>query len=211
MARKPLDRPQAAKGQRADTGRNELIRVGGPVNTIATIFAVDAETVRRAVSKNRIPCIVNADGHELYSIRDCAPFLVDISQVVDVEAILRSTSLKKLPPELTKNYWDAYNARKKALEDDKRLWRTEAVMEVFLETFKVLRQSVNQFTDTISDRTEMTEKQRVLTVEMCDGLLASMREKLIEQFELYSPNNEERYSESDDNDKKEKAEPDEFD
>lgn len=209
MARKTSDRPQAAKGQRADTGRNELIRIGGPVNTIATIFAVDAETVRRAVSKNRIPCVVNADGHELYSIRDCAPFLVDISKVVDVEAILKSTSLKKLPPELTKNYWDAYNARKKALEDDQRLWRTEAVMEVFLDAFKVIRQSVNQFVDTISDRTETTEKQRKMIVEMCDGLMASMREKLIGHFELYAPNNPERYNEDDG--KNEGAEPDEFD
>lgn len=209
MGRPALNRPQMAKGQRADTARNELIRVGGTVSTIATIFAVDAETVRRAVSKNRIPCIVNADGHELYSIRDCAPFLVDISKVVDIETILKSTSLKKLPPELTKNYWDAYNARKKALEDDNRLWRTEAVMEVFLDTFKVIRQSVNQFVDTISDRTETTEKQRKLIVEMCDGLMASSREKLIGHFELYAPNNAERYRE--DEDKNEKVEPDEFD
>lgn len=209
MGRPALNRPQKAKGQRADTARNELIRIGGTVSTIGTIFAVDAETVRRAVSKNRIPCIVNAEGHELYSIRDCAPFLVDISKVVDVEAILKNTSLKKLPPELTKNYWDAYNARKKALEDDNRLWRTEAVMEVFLDAFKVIRQSVNQFVDTISDRTETTEKQRKMIVEMCDGLMASTREKLIGHFELYAPNHPERYQE--DEDKNEKAETDEFD
>jgi hypothetical protein len=185
-------------GQRADTARNELIRIGGTINAVADIFSVDAATVRRAITKHRIPCIVNEDGHELYSIRDCAPFLVDLSQAVDIEAVLKSTSLKKLPPELTKNYWDAYNARKKALEDDKRLWRTEAVMEVFLDAFRVIRQSINQFVDTISDRTEVTEAQRVLIAEMCDGLLASTREKLIQHFELYSPNNEERYQSGDD-------------
>lgn len=184
-----------AKGSKGDVGRNELIRVGAPATTLANIFACDAETVKRAIAKNRIPAVVNEYGQELYAIRDVAPFLVDLTGSLDIEQILKNTSLKKLPPELSKNFWDAYNARKKALEDDKRLWRTEAVMEVFLDVFKTLRQSVNQFVDTIDNRTEVTEQQRRYITEMCDGLMASMRQKLIEQFELYEPLEPERYTE----------------
>lgn len=198
MAAKGTANGSAAKGSKGDVGRNELIRVGGPVSTLATIFARDAETVKRMIAQNRIPCVVNANGQELYAIRDVAPFLVDMTGSLDIEQILKTTSLKKLPPELSKNFWDAYNARKKALEDDKRLWRTEAVMEVFLDVFKALRQSINRFVDTLPDRTEISGPQQKLVVEMCDGLLASMRQELVERFELYDPLEPQRYEEDED-------------
>lgn len=175
----------AAKGAKGDAGRNELIRVGGTIGTLADIFQRDPATVKRVIAQQRIPSVISDDDQELYAIRDVAPYLIDISLVVNIEQVLKSTSLKKLPPELTKNYWDAYVTRKKALEDDKQLWRTEAVMEVFIDVFKVIRQSINQFVDTISDRTETTDTQRQMIVEMCDGLLQSTREKLVDQFELY--------------------------
>lgn len=182
----------AAKGAKSDAGRNELIRVGGSLTAIADIFDKDVNAVRRIIAQRHIVPRVTPDRRELYAIRDVAPYLVDISEVVDIAEIIKSTSLRKLPPELTKNFWDAANARKKHLEDNGELWRTDAVMEVLMDVFKVIRQSVNQFIDTVADRTEITDKQRRMIVELGDGLLASAREKLIEHFELYEPNAEER-------------------
>ncbi|SRR5690606_2499216 len=180
------------KGSKGDVGRNELIRIGGTVSTLATMFSRDINTVKRAIAKQGLLPTITPDGRELYSVPKIAPFLIDISEAVDIAEIIKNTSLKKLPPELTKNFWDAANARKKHLEDNGELWRTDAVMEVLVDVFKTLRQSVNQFVDTVADRTEITEKQRQLIVEMADGLLGSMREKLIEDFELYSPLSDER-------------------
>lgn len=185
----------ATKGSKGDAGKNELIRVGANVYALSQIFDRDMAQVKRIIAKQRIPCVVNSEGAELYAIRDIAPFLCDISHVVNIEDVLKSTSLKKLPPELTKNYWDAYNARKKALEDDKQLWRTEAVMEVFVEVFTAFRQAINQFNDTVDTYTKTTPEQRKLITEMTDGLLASVREKLIEKFELFVPEEEERFRE----------------
>lgn len=175
----------AAKGRLAATDRNELVRVGANIATLADIFDRDIMGVKRVLAKQHIQPNVTDDGKELYPIREVAPFLIDLSAVVDIAEIIKTTSLKKLPPELTKNFWDAANARKKHLEDNGELWRTDAVLEVLVDTFKVLRQSVNQFVDTVSDRTEITDKQRRLIVEMADGLMASMRDKLIDTFELY--------------------------
>lgn len=182
----------AAKGSKGDVGRNELIRIGATVSALAGMFNRDIIGVKRAIAKNQIVPVVTDDGRELYPVRKVAPYLVDISSVVDIAEVIKSTSLKKLPPELTKIFWDAANARKKHLEDNGELWRTEAIMEVMVDVFKTLRQSVNQFVDTVSDRTEITEKQRQLIIEMCDGMLASMRSGLIDEFELYSTVAEER-------------------
>ena len=181
-----------AKGSKGDAGRNELIRVGGSLTAIADMFDKDVNAVKRIIAQRHIAPNVSPDGRELYAIRDVAPYLIDVSAVVDIAEIIKNTPIRKLPPELTKNYWESVNARKKHLEDIGELWRTEAVMEVFLDAFKTIRQSVNQFVDTVADRTEITDKQRQLLTEMCDSLLATAREKLIEKFELYEPRAEEK-------------------
>lgn len=190
----------AAKGAKGDAGRNELIRVGGSLTAIADMFDRDVNVVKRIIAQRHVSPNVTPDGRELYAIRDVAPYLIDVSEVVDLAELIKNTSLKKLPPELTKNFWDAANARKKHLEDNGELWRTDAVMEVLMDVFKVIRQSVNQFIDTVADRTEITDKQRRMIVEMGDGLLASAREKLIEHFELYAPDAEERDTHDGDDD-----------
>lgn len=190
----------AARGSKGDTGRNELIRVGATIAALAQIFAKDDKSVQQAIARNTVPAIIAEDGRELYPIRAVAPYLIDVSKAIDIEAMLKSVSLKKLPPELSKNFWEAANARKKHLEDNGELWRTDAVMEVFVDVFKALRQSITQFTDTVADRTEITEKQRQMLLELGDGLLASMRETLIEQFELYTPEARERDTHDNDSD-----------
>lgn len=179
------------RGKAVDTNRNELVRVGANVSQLAMIFDRDINAVKRLIAKHNIAPTLTESGRELYAIRDVAPYVIDISAVVDIAEIIKTTSLKKLPPELTKNFWDAANSRKKHLEDNGELWRTEAVLEVLLDVFKVMRRSVTLFIDTIGDRTETTPKQRQLITEMGDGLLASLRDDLIEKFELYETEAEE--------------------
>lgn len=202
---------RVGRGAQGDAGRNEIIRVGATVQAIAEIFAKDAKIVRAKLAEARVVPKYNANGQELYAIREIAPYLCSIPMTGEVEKLFRTTSLKKLPPELTKNFWDAYNARKKALEDDKHLWRTEAVMEVFMDAFSTLRQSVNQFVDTLSDHTKVTPEQHKAVVEMCDSLVAQLRHDLVDRFELYVPTEPERYQEGEESLGPDDEETDEFD
>jgi len=182
----------ATRGVKGDAGRNELIRVGANAAALSAIFAKDVKTVKGILAKNRVQFTLTEDGRQLYALRDVAPYLIDLSNVVDVESIIQNISIKKLPPELTKTFWEAKNARRKFLEEGKQLWRTDAVVETLLNVAKVLRQSVNQFVDNLDDRVELSQKQRQLMEEMCDGLLASMREQLQEAFAFYAPSVPER-------------------
>jgi hypothetical protein len=159
-----------------------IIYDGVPVTTLGEIFGLDHKEVKKRIHGRVQP----VDAKKMtYRIRDAAPFLCDLK--MDPEEMIKSLSPSKLPPALQDAFWKAQNSRQKWEENRGDLWRTHRVFEVVTGAFKVVRMTLMMFTDTVSQRTSLSEEQRRIMQELIDGLMASLKQKLVDEFTFYEP------------------------
>lgn len=164
-----------------------LIYDGVPVSTLGEIFGLDHKEVNKRIV-GRVSPVASKTGRDKalkYRIRDAAPYLCEMKH--DPEELIKSLSPSKLPPALQDAFWKAQNSRQKWEENRGDLWRTERVFEVVSSAFKVIRLTILMFTDTVSQRTILTDEQRRIITELGDGLLEMLVERLKEEFGKYQP------------------------
>jgi hypothetical protein len=156
-------------------------------STLATIFGSSTERVRERIGHLRP--VAEYKGSPLYRIRDAAPFLVRPAGI-DVEEIVRGLKPAQLPTALQKEFWGAQISRQKFEAEAGHLWRTEKIRDAVGEIFKVIRQRVMQFSDTVERQTGLTVAQRRLVQELSDGLLEEMHTAIVEHFKDFSRGDE---------------------
>lgn len=156
-------------------------------STLATIFGTSTERVRECIG--HLSPVAEYRGSPLYRIRDAAPFLVRPAGL-DLEEIVRKLKPSQLPIALQKDFWAAQTSRQKFETEAAQLWRTEKVREAFSDIFKVIRQRVMQFSDTVDRQTGLSTAQRALLVEMSDGLLEEMQTAIVEHFNDFDTEND---------------------
>lgn len=114
----------------------------------------------------------------IYRIDEAAKYLVKPN--LDVEEYIKKLRPNDLPPLLTKEFWAGQLNKQKYELQSGNLWPTDDVMAVFANVFKILKQGILLFSDTIEARTELSEKQRSILNELSDGLLVELHRSLIE-------------------------------
>jgi hypothetical protein len=163
-----------------------LIYDGVPITTLGEIFGLDHKEVKKRLT-GRVQVV---DAKKMtYRIRDAAPYLCDLK--MDPEEMIKNLSPSKLPPALQDAFWKAQNSRQKWEENRGDLWRTHRVFEVVASAFKVVRMTLMMFTDTVSQRTSLSDEQRRIMQELIDGLMDSLKQKLIDEFTFYEPREDE--------------------
>ncbi|MBT9159033.1 MAG: hypothetical protein DDT26_00282 [Dehalococcoidia bacterium] len=173
------------------SGREELAFVydGVPVTTLAEIFDLDPKEVNRRIV-GRVNPVTSPSGARLkYRIREAAPFLVE--QKIDIEEYIKALTPAKLPPALTDAFWKAMLSRQKFEENNGELWRTNRVLEVVSSAFKAVRLTIIMFGDTVSQQSELSDKQREVIQDLTDGLLSNLHRALVDEFEMYVPADDE--------------------
>jgi hypothetical protein len=163
----------------------EMVHGGVTIATLGEMFQLDPREVKKRIHGKVNPCSGTRDTYHKYRIREAAPYLVD--GMVDPSEIFEKLSPNKWPPVLQDAYWKAQNNRQKYEENRGDLWRTERVYEVVAEAFKEIRLTILMFADTISQRTELSSRQREIIQELGDGLLASLGVKLTDTFAFHVP------------------------
>jgi hypothetical protein len=169
----------------------DLIYGGVPITTLGEIFGLDHKEVNKRLT-GRIAPVANTKGQKglRYRVRDAAPFLCEMK--MDPEEMIKNITPSKLPPALQDAFWKAQNSRQKWEENRGDLWRTARVFEVVSGAFKVIRLTLMMLTDTIQQRTALSDEQRKIIQEVVvDGLMQSLREKLREEFTFYVPTDDE--------------------
>lgn len=166
-----------------------LIHGGVTVTTLAQIFGLDHKDVNKRLVGKITPVSGHKDRYVRYKIKDAAPFLIDLK--VDPEEYLKNLSPSKLPPALQDAFWKSLLSRQKYEENKGDLWRTSRVFEVVSSAFKVIRLTILMFNETVSQQTQLTDRQREIIQGLTDGLLLSLRDALVEEFEMYVPPNDE--------------------
>lgn len=165
-----------------------LIHDGVTVTTLAQIFALDHKDVNKRLI-GRAPAVDPKATPLKYRIRDAAPYLVDLK--IDPEEYLKSLTPSKLPPALQDAFWKAQLSRQKYEENRGELWRTARVFEIVSEAFKVIRITINMFSDNVAQQSELTPLQRRIIENLSDGLQEGLNSNLREHFELYMPADDE--------------------
>lgn len=151
---------------------------GLPVSTVSRLFRMEVDTVRRKIRD--LKPVGERNGYPLYNVAEAAEFLVQPR--VDLEAYLKKLRPQDMPQGIQKSFWDAQNQRLKFMADAGHLWRTDRVQHVVADAFKVIRQRVLLFADTVDRQTGLDEKQREIVQHMADGLLEDLHKAVIEHF-----------------------------
>lgn len=172
----------------APRDRGELSQLfnGCSVSMLGQIFGLDNREVARRIVD--LEASGQRDGHPVYTLAEAARYLVD--PIIDMESYIRSLKPSDLPVPLQKAYWSGLVEKQKWQENAKELWRTERVVDVFVDVFKKLRATLVMFDDTVESAVGLNEPQRKIVRQMADALLNDLRDGLIEEFQLSTHVNE---------------------
>lgn len=151
---------------------------GLPASTISRLFRMEVDTCRRKIRD--LKPVGERNGYPLYSLPEAAEFLV--TPRIDLEAYLKKLRPQDMPQGIQKSFWDGQNGRLKFMADAGHLWRTDKVQRVVADMFKVVRQRVMLFADTVDRQTGLTDEQRAIVQAMADGLLNDLHDAVIEHF-----------------------------
>lgn len=163
------------------TMQRDALQAGISLSVLCEIFGKDKRDAKERL-RNCQPSGMRA-GFPIYDLSEAARYLVD--PVIDVEEFIKTLRPQDLPVALQSEYWKGQNQRLKYEEDVGDLWRTAQVQTVFADCFRVIRQTVSLFSETVERQIGLTEDQRKLIVQMTDSLLADAGDAVAKHFKDY--------------------------
>lgn len=123
-----------------------------------------------------------------------ASYLVDPK--FDITEVIKTMQPKDLPVDLQKDYWTAMRAKQRFEEEAGQLWRTEDVLDVFGEAFKLIRTSTQLWASQLERSSGLTQDQYKHLQAATDSLLDELHEKLTSlQNKQKTPNALQRHNE----------------
>lgn len=185
------DRPKKKNliGDEEEKASLEIREVLGGVSAtwLAKLFRMDYKT---AVTKlASCPELGRGRGNVvLYDVAQAAGYLV--KPKVNVEEWIKTLRPADLPAYLQKDFWEAQNKRQQYEENAGDLWRTEKVVEVFADTFKLIKETMQLWADHVERKEGLSSEQRGVILQLVDGLQQELHKKLVEMEKLKKTTNE---------------------
>lgn len=152
---------------------------------LAQLFETDAKTLPKRLKGIRPSG--TRKGASTYKIREAASRLVRPGY--SIEQYLQRMHPNELPVGLMKEFWAGQKSRQDFEIKAGDLWSTVEVVESLAEAFKVARMTILLMPETIERETGVTDSQKKTFRRLTDGLIADLREALIEKFKNYVPTN----------------------
>jgi len=156
-----------------------IIYEGVTKSQLAQIFNIDKRDIDRKLYGLK-PC---GKRHEfdIYKLSEAAAYLVP-PKAKDIEEAIKRMKPSDLPPSLLKEYWAGQLARLKFERENGDSWPTAAVVELLGEVFKTARMTLLLGRDQVERRTELSDEQRNIIIEIIDDLLNKLADALVERF-----------------------------
>lgn len=117
-----------------------------------------------------------------YSLKEVAPLLGGITED-RILNILESVKPADLPTKIQKAFWDALRTRQTYMKEAGDLWHTEDVKDVILETFILIRSSMNLWLTELERKTEVSNEQQKLLQDLVARLLDEISDQIRGNFE----------------------------
>lgn len=149
---------------------------GVTVAWLSQVFGMDPSTVKKRLAD--CPPMSRRKAGYVYALPQAAKYLV--KPVFDVQTYLRGMKPSDLPPQLTKEYWDAALKRQLWEERAGDLWRTAKVLEVLSDTFLMMKSTIQLWTEDLERKTGLTAEQRTELVKRTDSLQNEIHQSLVE-------------------------------
>lgn len=168
---------KAAASGRAleDVGGVQALRRPVTINTLATVFGHDVQTITRRL----IDCPFIPQGNrKLYEFKEACSYIV--KPKMTVEQFIATLNKANLPPEINLAFWNANRARLKYMLEAQEAWETGDVLEVFGDAFMAISDTLRTVPEEMRDRARLTDEQTKLLEEGLDELRATLRQKLVE-------------------------------
>lgn len=156
---------------------HELQR-GVTINWLMQAFGMN----RRQILNRLADCPVlraGQNGTKVFDFRTACAHIVDPK--VNVKKYIEKLDPKDLPENLRSEYWSARLKEQKARMIAQGLWRTEDVQAQFGEIFKMFKETVTLWADTLDETTGLTSEQ----VEIVDGLARSLLNEVHAAIQTY--------------------------
>ena len=169
----------AGRPRKMTAAQDAMTMRGMTARELALAFEMDTMTVARRLSAARPAG--ERDGQHVWRLKDAAPHLCPLPD--DVVARVLRMNHTDLPPKLRKEYWDAQKAQLAVLEQEGKIWRSDAVYRYVGAAFREIRLEVALIPDTLARRSELTDLQQQIVNDAVDGCLAEIRNRLIRLFD----------------------------
>lgn len=178
-ARRPSGRPRKDSLPEPFLGNFAVnVNHGITVAQLAAYFRSNRKAVIDAL-RNCVPIRTDKTGVLLYDFVEACSYLVTPKR--DMRDYLRSVTDKDLPQELREAFWNAKIKEMKARVMAGDLWHSSSVLEVFGETFKTLKNTMQLWVDTIDESHGLSNDQRETLMRLVDKLMTELHESLVSQ------------------------------
>jgi hypothetical protein len=153
-----------------------MLLKGVSTGLLSQIFRMDNMTVRKRLKD--CPEVGKwRGGAPLFDLAQAAGYLV--KPKIDIKEFIKSVRPADLPPYLQSEFWEAQVKRQKFEENAGELWRTEKVIALYAETFKLIKDTMNLWVDSIERESGLTGEQRDKLTQLVDGLQSEMHSRLL--------------------------------
>lgn len=156
------------------TDATEITR-GVTVGWLSQVFRMDPHTVKKRLA-DCPPTFRRKSGY-LYDIRQASAYLV--KPVFDVVKYLNNMKPSELPPQLQREFWDSQLKRQLWEERAGDLWRTSKVLEVFSDTFLLMKSTMQLWAEDVEREVGLSIEQRAVLVRLTDELQNEIQQKLL--------------------------------
>lgn len=158
-----------------------LIRTHGVgIDWLAGAFRMDRRKVRaklaplKPLGQHKTP----TGTRPVYDLREASAYLSP--NIEQIHEAIRNMSASDLPPGLQTDVWDARLKEMKWREQAGELYRADDVREVFADTFKTIKQTMQLWADNLDRGTELPPGVRAKLIVMVDGLQDEIHKALVE-------------------------------
>lgn len=168
-----------ARGESMDVGDSLSVSRGVSITWLEQVFGIHRRTVQKRLIDGKVhPCGEGHGGHALYDLKEAMACFVEPK--FDVEQYLAKLNPKKLPPELSKVFWDAKRSKLRYQLEAGQAWPTEDVLDVFGEVFMLIRSQTKHWMTELLARGDMSDAQFKRLQRMVDKFQDSLHKKLCE-------------------------------
>ena len=158
-----------------DVGGVQALRRPVTLNTLATIFEHDIQTI----TKRLVDCpYVTVGNRKLYSFKEACSYIV--KPRMTPEQFVKTLNKADLPPEINLAFWNAQRAKLKYKLEAQEAWETADVLEVFGDAFMAISDTLRTAPEEMRERAGLNDSQTKILEEAIDELRASLSQKLIE-------------------------------
>jgi hypothetical protein len=165
-----------------DPESRAIIYQGASVNQLAEIWRMKPPDVMRRLG-DLPPVGIGRQGNPIYNVADAAERLVKIDiepHMIDV--YMRSVNHSRLPPVVSKHYWEGKRVRERYRTEANELWHTEDLVRVAGTTYQSLRMTLMLLPDSLRDETDLTDKQFRVVQRVVDDALEEARARLLDDL-----------------------------